>query len=98
MLNKRSKDDDDIEFIIEAVPLDNGLIDGLLQLNRDELAALLAHVANLTNISTPRFKKARIELPSFSVAKWSGFATQFGLPEDFRGKCLALAGRLSREG
>jgi hypothetical protein len=66
-----------------------GLIDGLQQLDRDELAAVLAHVANVANISTATFKKTRdggklnaIELPSFSAAKWSDFAKQFDLPQN----------------
>jgi hypothetical protein len=79
---KRNQDDIDIESFIEAVPLDNGLIDGLQQLHRDELAAVLAYVANVANISTAAFKKSRIGLPSFSEAKWSDFAKQFGLPQD----------------
>ena len=82
MTNKRSKDDIDIESLVESVPLDKGLIDGLQQLDRDELVAVLAHVANVASISTAAFKKTRIELPSFSVAKWSDFAKQFGLPQN----------------
>jgi hypothetical protein len=82
MPSKRCKDDIDIESIIESVPLDKGLVNGLQQLNRDELAAVLAHVANEANISTAAFKKTRIELHSFSEAKWSDFAKKFGLPED----------------
>lgn len=78
---KRSRNNINIESIIESVPLDNGLIDGLLQLDHDERTAALAHVANETNVTTSAFKKARIELPSFSTAKWSEFARQFGLPE-----------------
>lgn len=58
--------------------MNRGLIDGLLQFNRDELAALFAHVANKAKISTVSLKKARIDLLSFSVAKWSDLAPQFG--------------------
>jgi hypothetical protein len=79
MPNKRSKA---IESLVESVPLDKGLVDGLQQLDRDELAAVLAHVANVANISTAAFKKMRIELPSFSVAKWPDFAEQSGLAQD----------------
>ena len=79
---KRSKADIDIESLIESIPLDRGLIDGLQQLDCDELVAVLAHVANVADVSTAAFKKTRIELPSFSVAKWSDFAKQFGLQED----------------
>jgi len=66
---KRSQDDIDIESLVQSVPLDKGLVDGLQQLNCHELTAVLAHVANVANISTVAFKKTRIELPSFSV--WS---------------------------
>ena len=79
---KRTKDDIDVDSLVELINLDNGLVEGLLQLDRDELAWLLAHIANEANITTTTFKKARIDLPSFSVAKWSKFAEQFGLPED----------------
>ncbi|KAF8230837.1 hypothetical protein L208DRAFT_1399821 [Tricholoma matsutake] len=79
---KRTKDDIDVDSLVELVNLDNGLVDGLLQLDRDELASLLAHIANEASITTTTFKKARIELPSFSVAKWSKFAEQFDLPQD----------------
>ena len=82
MPRKRSKDDIDIESLVESVPLDKGLVKGLQQLHRDELVAVLAHVANVANISTAAFKRARTELPSFSVAKWSVFTKQLGLPQD----------------
>ena len=41
--------------LIESIPLDKGLVDGLQQLNGNELAALLAHIANVANISTAAF-------------------------------------------
>ena len=80
LTKKRSKADIDIDALVESVPLDKGLVDGLQQLDRDELAAVLAHVANLANISTAAFKKTRIALPSFSVAKWAD-SEQFALPK-----------------
>jgi len=43
--------------------LDKGLVDGLQQLDRDELAALLAHVANVANISTAAFKRPGLSSP-----------------------------------
>ena len=82
MSHKRNRDDIDVDSLVKSVPLDKGLIGGLLELNRDELASVLAHVANKASISTATFKKARIELPSFSAAKWSYFAKQSGLPQD----------------
>ena len=45
----------------------------------DELATLLAHTTNEAKIPTAAFKKARIELPSLSADKRSGFAPQFSL-------------------
>jgi hypothetical protein len=80
--HKRNRDDIDVDSLVQSVPLDKGLIGGLLELNRGELASVLAHVANKASISTASFKKARIELPSFSAAKWSDFAKQSGLLQD----------------
>jgi len=58
------------------------LIDGLLQLDHDELVVVLAHIANEACISTDLLKTARIDLPSFSAAKWSDLAPQLGLPQN----------------
>lgn len=82
MPDKRNRDDTDIESIIESVPLYKGLVGGLQELDRDELVAVLAHVANLAKISTAAFKITRIELPSFSLTKWSDVAKRFGLRQD----------------
>ena len=85
MSNKRSED---VKMISISDPLyigpsSNGLIDGLQQLGRDEVAAVLAtSCANVASISTAVFKRTRIELPSFSVAKWSEFAKNSGLPQN----------------
>ncbi|KAM6496570.1 hypothetical protein JOM56_007043 [Amanita muscaria] len=76
-MTKRNHDID-VASLVDSINLD---INGLLELDRDQLAALLAHIANKANIATT-FKKARIELPSFSVVKWSKFAKQSGLPDD----------------
>ena len=67
-------DDVDIDSVVESINQDNGLLDGLLQLDRAELAMLLAHVANEANITTTVLKVARTDLPSFSVANWSKFS------------------------
>ncbi|KAM6496571.1 hypothetical protein JOM56_007044 [Amanita muscaria] len=56
-------------------------INRLLELDRDQLAELLAYIANEASIATT-FKKARIERPSFSAVEWSNFAERFGLPDD----------------
>jgi hypothetical protein len=78
---KRSNDDINVDDLAESFNMDRGLIEGLLEFDRDELAALFARIAN-ADIPTATFKKARIDPPSFSVAKWSTFAQQFGLPQD----------------
>ena len=57
-------------------------IDGLLQLDFDQLVVVLAHIANEACISTDLIKTARVDLPSFSAAKWSDLAPQLGLPQD----------------
>jgi hypothetical protein len=67
------------EDLAGSINMDRGLIAGLLEFDRDELTTLLAHIANEAKIPTAAFKKVRIELPSFSVDKWSEFASQFGL-------------------
>ena len=85
MHSKRGRDDIDIKSLIELVPLGKGLVNGLQQLDRDELAAVLTHVANEANIFTAAFKTIRIELHSFSETKWSDFAERFGLPQDVEG-------------
>jgi len=63
MSKKRCKADIDTEFLVESVPLDKGLVDGHQQLDRDELAALLAHVANAANIFTAAFKRPGLSSP-----------------------------------
>ncbi|KAF8625008.1 hypothetical protein AX15_005598 [Amanita polypyramis BW_CC] len=42
----------------------------------------IAALANAGNISASQIKKARIGLPSFSAAKWTEVAPQFGLSDD----------------
>jgi hypothetical protein len=71
-------EDIDAEEVIEGINLNRGILDGLLDLNSDELAAVLAHIANEGNISTASFKMARTTLPSFSTEKWTEFALRFG--------------------
>ena len=81
MTNKRNRNID-IESLIESISLDKGLVNGFQQLDREELAVVLAHVANEANISAAAFKKTKIEPSSFSETKWSDFAQQFGLPKN----------------
>lgn len=76
----RHTEDIDVKNVIECINLDKGMVDGLLDLNRDELAAVLGHIANEGNIPNATFKIARSTLPSFSIVKWTDFASDFGLP------------------
>ena len=46
-----------------------------------DLAYVLAALATAGNISDSQIKKARKDLPSFSAAKWSEVAPQFGLSD-----------------
>jgi len=75
-MSKRTNDVNDLAGLIS---MNKGMIAGLLEFDRDELATLLAHIANEAKIPTAAFKKARIELPSLSADKRSEFAPQFGL-------------------
>ncbi|KAM6493583.1 hypothetical protein JOM56_011717 [Amanita muscaria] len=77
---KHSREDIDVDELINSINLDKGLRAGLLELTADELAALLADFANLANLPTAAFKKARLGLPSFSTVKWAEFAEEYGLP------------------
>lgn len=79
---KQIKDVINVDTIVESINQDNGLLDGLLQLDHDQLVILLAHIANEAGVANTTFKRVRVELPSFSVTKWSQFAKQFGLPGD----------------
>src|SRR6266550_6711422 len=58
------------------------LMEQLLQVDRDELTKLLAHISNEASITTAMIEAAKTELPSFSTTKWTEFAKTSGLPED----------------
>jgi len=75
-------EDIDVDDVVSCINLDKGLVHGLLDLTHDELVAVLADVANKAQITNSNFKKARIDLPSFSTVKWSNFAEQYGLSPD----------------
>ena len=77
---KRKTVDTNVDDIAESVNLDHGLIAGLLDLQSDELAIFLADIANTANIATTAFKNTRAQLKSFSEAKWTNLAPDFGLP------------------
>ena len=79
---KRSRDIDiDVDAVIASMNMDKGLLAAFKELNGDELAALLGELANLAGLRTSAFKKARVDLTSFSKAKWSDFASDYGFSE-----------------
>ncbi|KAF8219194.1 hypothetical protein L208DRAFT_1373583 [Tricholoma matsutake] len=77
---KHCTEDIAVEDVIDCINLNRGIVDGLLDLTRDELAAVLGHIANKGDIPTATFKMARSALPSFLTVKWADFASQYGLP------------------
>lgn len=78
---KRKAHEAAIATSIQGAP---GWMQQLLVLGPDgpDLAYVLAALANTGNISPSQIKKARIGLPSFSAAKWTEVAPQFGLSDD----------------
>ncbi|KAI0248593.1 hypothetical protein BJV78DRAFT_1276522 [Lactifluus subvellereus] len=68
---------------IEDVDLPNGWMEKLLALGPN-LAGVLAALANEGKISDSQFKKARIDLPSFSSTQWSELAPNFGLSKNLK--------------
>ncbi|KIL55332.1 hypothetical protein M378DRAFT_28579 [Amanita muscaria Koide BX008] len=81
-MTKRSHEDINVDKLIDSINLDKGLRAAFSGLTADELAALLADFANTANLPTAAIKKARVGLPSFSTAKWTEFALQYGLPSN----------------
>jgi hypothetical protein len=69
------------EEVAALVKLEEGWLHQLLALSKDDLAKLLADIANHGNIKTAKIKKARTSLPLFSGTKWGPFAESFGLPD-----------------
>ena len=69
----------DVDKLIAQSNLHKGFRAEVLELTDDELVALFASLANLW---TATFKKTRVDLPSFSTAKWTEFAKEPGLPLD----------------
>ena len=78
-MTKRQAEEIDVDDVVSCVNLDEGLINGLLNLTNDELVAVLADVAKKAQIANVDFKQARMNLPS---VKWSNFAEQYGLPRN----------------
>ena len=82
-MGKRDRDIDiDVDEILSSINLDKGLRYAVWDLTQEELAALLADLANDANLRNVAFKKARLDLPSFSTVQWSEYAAQYGLPEN----------------
>lgn len=80
---KRSADDADVETAIQATNIDDDdWMQKLLQVDEDPLILIISQILNKCNIEMKTIKKARIELPSFSLAKWADFAQQAGLPRN----------------
>ena len=79
-MSKRTKDDStDADSLIKSTNID---LDKCLELDKEDLTVILAHIANQAGITMTLFKKARVELPSFSTVKWAKFAEQLGLPQN----------------
>jgi hypothetical protein len=68
---------ENVNDVIASVDLPEGWFKTLIQ--DDHLEVLLAELANQGHITNAAFKRARLGLPSFSDAKWSELAPQFGL-------------------
>jgi len=90
MPKRNNNDIINVDNLIQSINLDRGLLHGLSQLNHDELAILLADIANRTHIPTTTFKNARIRLPSFAALKWSNLADHFQLGASWDASLLAL--------
>jgi hypothetical protein len=79
---KRLADNSDVETAIHAAGIkDDDWIQKLLEVDKEHLILIIGLIVNKGNIDNSRIKKARIELPSFSAAKWTDFAARAGLPE-----------------
>ena len=75
---KRKAQDAAILNSIEQVDLPDGWLEKLVALGPG-LARVIGELANRGQISASEIKRARTNLPSFSVAKWSDLAPGFGL-------------------
>jgi hypothetical protein len=80
---KRPVDDSDVETAIQSTGIkDDDWIQKLLEVDKEELILIVSLIVNKSNIDNRSIKRARIELPSFSTAKWTDFAARAGLPEN----------------
>ncbi|KIM49600.1 hypothetical protein M413DRAFT_112482 [Hebeloma cylindrosporum] len=81
-MGKRDRDEDiNVDDLLRTLDFRKGVRDAFLGLNDEELALVLADIANHAGLSNAAFKKARSELPSFSDTRWTEYAQEFGLPE-----------------
>jgi hypothetical protein len=82
---KRLADSDDanVETAIQATGIkDDDWMQKLLEVDKEQLILIVSLIVNKSNIDNRSIKKARIELLSFSTAKWIDFAKQSGLSDD----------------
>lgn len=79
---------DDVDDIIQSVPLDDGWYQTLLSIDRAELAVLLGDLANRATISSADIRQARIGLPSFFTAKWAALGPTLGLNKNINNLSL----------
>ncbi|KAI0288566.1 hypothetical protein BC826DRAFT_971488 [Russula brevipes] len=79
---KRPADDADadVETAIQATRInDDDWMNKLLEVDQEKLILIVSKIVNEGNIDNRSIKKARIELPSFSMTKWIDFAKRTGL-------------------
>src|SRR5258708_24433981 len=82
---KRPVDDTDVETAIQALDIkDNNWIQKFLEINKEQLALVIGHLADKGNIDNRSIKRARTQLPSFSTEMWADFAAGVDLPEEPR--------------
>jgi hypothetical protein len=81
MTPKRKAGGMTLDEVLESENLDERLLNKLMEIEPENLALILGHIANRSNLTNAQFKKARTAVPSFSKAKWNLFAEQFSLPE-----------------
>lgn len=79
---KRKLYDAQVEDAIQSFDIQGDWMSTLLTGDRERLILLIAEIANQRHIDTRSFKKARIDLPSFTSVKWTEFASKSGFPEN----------------
>jgi hypothetical protein len=77
--------DVDVETAIQAAGInDDDWLQKLLEVDNEQLILIISYLVNKSNIDNKSLKRVRIELPSFSTAKWAEFAARAGLPTNPR--------------